>query len=47
MTCSIFMSSNNFLFILFTYIKMSKDLSAKYYQNNKDFKKKLVMSKFF
>ena len=34
------MSSNNFL-CFFTYIKMSKDSSVKYYQNNKkDYKKK-------
>ena len=30
------MSSNNFLIIFFTYIKVSKDSSAKYYQNNKE-----------
>ena len=36
------MSSNNFL-CFFTYIKMSKDSSVKYYQNNKkDYKKKIV-----
>ena len=34
--CSIFMFSNNFLTIFFAYIKMSKDSSAKYYQNNKE-----------
>ena len=32
MTCSIFMSSNNFL----RYIKMSKGLSPKCYENNKE-----------
>ena len=34
--CSIFMSSNNYFIIFFTYIKMSKDSSAKYYQNDKE-----------
>ena len=33
-TCSIFMSSNNF-YDLFTFIKISEDSSAKYCQNNK------------
>ena len=33
-TCSIFMSSNNFFIIFFDiYIEVSKDESAKYYQN--------------
>ena len=37
------MSSNNYFIIFSTYIKMSKDLSAKYYQNNKErIQKKLV-----
>ena len=37
LTCSIFMSSNNlFIFFFFTYIEISKDPSAKYYQNNKE-----------
>ena len=36
LTCSIFMSSSNFFIIFFTYIKTSKDSSAKYYQNNKE-----------
>ena len=36
LTCSIFMSSN----IFFTRIKMSKDSSAKYYQNNKERRQK-------
>ena len=36
LTCSIFMSSNNYFIIFFTYIKMSKDSSAKYYQNDKE-----------
>ena len=35
LTCSIFLSFNNFFIIVFTYIKMSKDSRAKYYQNNK------------
>ena len=40
LTCSIFMSSNNFFITLFTYIKMSKVSSAKNYQNDKkDYKK--------
>ena len=36
LTCSIFMSSSNFFIIFFTYIKRSKDSSAKYYQNKKE-----------
>ena len=36
MTSSIFMSSNIFYNFVFIYIKMSKDLSAKYYQSNKE-----------
>ena len=36
LTCSIFMSSNNYFIIFFTYIKISKDSSAKYYQNDKE-----------
>ena len=36
LTCSIFISSNNFFIIFLTYIKMSKDSSAKYYQNIKE-----------
>ena len=36
LTCSIFMSSNNYFIIFFTDIKMSKDSSAKYYQNDKE-----------
>ena len=36
LTCSIFMFSNIFL----TCIKMSKDSSAKYYQNNKERRQK-------
>ena len=34
--CSIFISANSFVYIIFIYIKMSKDSSAKYYQNNKE-----------
>ena len=34
--CSIFVSFNNFFINFFAYIKMSKDLSAKYYQNKKE-----------
>ena len=30
------MSSNNYFIIFFTYIKMSKDSPAKYYQNDKE-----------
>ena len=30
------MSSNNYFIIFFTYIKISKYLSAKYYQNNNE-----------
>ena len=42
LTCSIFISSNIFfIYIFFKYIKMSKDSSAKYYQNDKErFQKK-------
>ena len=37
LTLSIFRSSNNFFYeIFFTYVKMSKDSSAKYCQNNKE-----------
>ena len=37
LTCSIFMSSNNFFYnFFFTHIKMSKDSSVKFYQNNKE-----------
>ena len=37
MTCSIFMSSNNFFIkTFFTYIKISKDSSAQYCQNNNE-----------
>ena len=34
--CSISMFSNNFLTIFFAYIKIYKDSSTKYYQNNKE-----------
>ena len=30
------MSSNNYFIVFFTYIKLSKYSSAKYYQNNKE-----------
>ena len=33
--CIISMLPNNFFINTFTYIKISKDLSAKFYQNNK------------
>ena len=36
LVCRAFIYSNNFFIKLFTYIKMSKDLSAKYYQNNNE-----------
>ena len=37
LTCSIFISSNRFLMKnFFTYIKMSKDLLAKNYENNEE-----------
>ena len=43
LTCSIFISSYNFYIFFFTYIKMYKDSSAKYYQNNKEkLRKKLA-----
>ena len=43
LTRSIFMSSNYFFMIFFlTYIKISKDSSAKDYLNNKERQKKLV-----
>ena len=34
--CSIFVFSNNFFINFFTYVKLSKDSSAKHYQNNKE-----------
>ena len=34
------MSSNNFFINFFTYVKMYKDSSAKYYRNNKERQKK-------
>ena len=34
LTCSIFVSSNNFFKCFFTYINFFKDSLAKYYQNN-------------
>ena len=34
--CSIFISANSFVYSIFIYIKISKDSSAKYYQNNKE-----------
>ena len=42
--CKIVTSCNNFFMVfIFTYIKMSKDSSAIYYQNNKErLQKKLV-----
>ena len=45
------MSSNNFLFIYlfifsFTYIKVSKNLSAKYYQNNEERLQKLAGERY-
>ena len=42
LTCSIFISSIIFFIIFFTYIKMSKNSLAKYYQENRDYKKKLI-----
>ena len=38
LTCSIFMTFNNFYIIFFTYIdiKISKYSSAEFYQNNKE-----------
>ena len=35
-SCSIFMPSNNFLRNFFTYMKMSKNSSVKYYQENNE-----------
>ena len=35
MICSVFISFNVIFVIFFTYIKIFKDSSAKYYQNNK------------
>ena len=46
MTCTIFMSSNNFFINLFNYIKMSKDSSAKYCQNNKERLKKKTRKRY-
>ena len=43
LTCSTFISSNNFYIYFFSYKKMSKDLSGNYYRNNKEkLPKKLV-----
>ena len=40
---TIFTSPNFFIVFFFTYIKISKDSSAKYYQDNKkDYKNKLM-----
>ena len=36
LTCSIFISYNNLFIILFTNVKMCKDSSVKYHQNNKE-----------
>ena len=36
LTCSIFKLSNDFIKNFFTYIKISKDSSTKYYQNIKE-----------
>ena len=45
LTCSIFMSLNNFLIIFFTYIKIFEDSSVKYYQNDKERLQKLFIMK--
>ena len=45
LTCSIFMSLNNFLIIFFTYIKNFEDSSVKYYQNDKERLQKLFIMK--
>ena len=37
---------NNFFTTVFTYIKMSKDSSAKYYQNNKERLKKKAPQRY-
>ena len=43
LTCSTFMPSNELNFLnKFFHIKMPKDSSVKYYEDNKDYKKKLV-----
>ena len=46
LTCSIFISSNHFLINFSTYIKMSKDSSAKCYQNNKERQQKKAHEKY-
>ena len=45
LTYRIFNSFNNF-FIFFTYIRMSKDSSAKYYQNNNERLQKNALDAF-
>ena len=42
-TCSNFKSSNNFFITFFTYSKISKDSSAKYYQSNRKRLKKILV----
>ena len=45
LTSRIFNSFNNF-FIIFTYIRMSKDSLAKYYQNKNEILRKNVLDVF-
>ena len=40
------MSSNNFFINFFTYIKMSKNSSAKYYQENKERLQKKICERY-
>ena len=40
------MSSNNFFINFFTYIKMSKNSSAKYYQENKERLQKKICKRY-
>ena len=47
LNCSIFISSNSFFIFCFTYVKMSKNSSAKYYQENKErLQKKKVCERY-
>ena len=40
------MCSNDIFYIFLTYIKMLTDLSAKYYQNNKEMLQKLACERY-
>ena len=46
LTCSIFIFSNKFFIYFFTFIKMSKDSSGKYCQNNKERPQKIAHERY-